>query len=245
MSKRITITLKDIRVLKKIDEYCNFHKYSRSSVIEKIINSTAPLFSSINQKTEAVNKLEGMLFNSNYKETDAIEENEKNISLNEHIYTIWKTHILYKNLPGENRYQHVLKNSRMGKPESDAILESLKNHLEWSQAKKAIFIYTDRLVDYRGKKSGGYSNTLLVKNTEYENYYFDFNSIFSVYINDIVFLGFQGSMDKEKIYFEYQYTAFIPIYKTNEKVILIPVLDTTNITPKNTHSPDKIIINPL
>ena len=245
MSKRITITLKNIEALKTVDEYCGFYQCSRSSVISKIITNAAPLLNGINHHTCIVNELENTLFNSSPSYIEGSKSNDTHISLSEYIHLIWKKHILYKVVMGENRYRHTLKNARVGKGEMNDIQAELKYHLEWSHAKKAIFIYTDRLVDYEGKNAGGYSNTLLVNNTEYENYFFDFNEIFSLYINDIVFLGLQESISKEKIMFQYKYITFIPIYNTNEKVILIPVLDTTKTKPKNTHSPNIIIINPL
>lgn len=245
MSKRITITLKNISALETVDEYCDFHQCSRSSVISKIITGIAPLLENISQHTRIANELESILFNSRLNHSEVPQSNDSSVPLAEYIYLIWKENILYKNLSGENRYQHLLKNAKMGKSEIDDIQENLKYHLEWSQAKKAIFIYTDRLVDYQGKKAGGYSNTLLINNTEYDGYYFDFTAIFSLYINNVVFLGLQGAINKENIFFQYEYISHIPIYKTNEKVILIPVLDTTKTRPKNTHSPDIIIINPL
>ncbi|MEX9809710.1 hypothetical protein [Providencia stuartii] len=245
MSQRISITIKDESSLKAIDEYCLKHKLTRSSVIASVLTSAYPLLTEINQHTQLVNELENKLFNP--KKIPRTSWGDTPVfSLPEYLLDIWQTHIIEKGIIiDQHAYPHTYKNPKVGSEEKKNIQKTLNNYIDPPHIQKAIFIYTDRHVHYKLHKAGGFSNTILIRNTEYNNYLFDFNAIIHVPIKDIVFHGTEGAFKKNQIILKGTYAAFIPIYHTNNQCVLIGVIDKTQVNRKTDCSPNTIIINPL
>ncbi|MEQ5556192.1 hypothetical protein AB7Y04_05560 [Providencia rettgeri] len=245
MSQRITITVKNENSLKQIDEYCCKHKTSRSSLISSILKSACPLLSEINQYTQLTNELESKLFSPD-KSSMNYQGKASTFSLAEHLLDIWQTHIIEKGvIIDQHAYPHAFKSPKVGLKEKISIQEELEHYISEPNIKKAIFIYTDRHVHYKLHKAGGLSNTILIKNTEYKNYVFDFNGIINIPMNDIVFFGIEEAIKKSKVQLKHTYEAFIPIYHTNHQCILIGVIDRNNGNKRIDKSSNTIIINPL
>lgn len=245
MSQRISITIKDESSLRAIDQYCLKHKLTRSSVIANVLTSAYPLLTEINEHAQLVNKLENKLFNPK-RIPRTSWGNTPVFSLPEHLLDIWQTHIIEKGIIiDQQTYPHIYKNPKMGSEEKKTIQETLNSYIDPPYIKKAIFIYTDRLVHYKLHKAGGFSNTILIRNTEYNNYLFDFNAIIHIPIKDIVFHGTEGALKKNQIILKGAYSAFIPIYHTSNQCVLIGVIDKTQVNRKIDNSPNTIIINPL
>ncbi|MDD9340673.1 MAG: hypothetical protein PV362_13685 [Providencia heimbachae] len=245
MSQRISITIKDESSLKAIDQYCLKNKLTRSSVIASVLTSAYPLLTEINQHTQLANELENKLFNP--KKIPRTSWGDTPVfSLPEFLLDIWQTHIIEKGIIiNTHAYPHTYKSPKIGSKEKENIQEALNSYIDAPYIKKAIFIYTDRHVHYKSHKAGGISNTILIKNAEFNNYLFDFNAIIHIPIKDIVFHGTEGAFKKNQIILKCTYVAFIPIYHTNNQCILIGVIDKAQVNRKTGDSPNTIIVNPL
>ncbi|WP_321146974.1 hypothetical protein, partial [Providencia alcalifaciens] len=245
MSQRISITIKNESSLKAIDEYCHKNNLTRSAVIANILASACPLLNEINQHTQIVNELENQLFNPK-KNSQKLWGDTPVFSLPEYLLDIWQTHIIEKGIIiDKHAYPHAYKSPKIGLKEKKTIQETLNSYIDSPYIKKAIFIYTDRHVHYKLHKAGGFSNTILIRNTEYKNYLFDFNAIIHIPIKDIVFHGIEAAFKKNQIILKESYVAFIPIYHSNNQCVLIGVIDKTQVNRKIESSPDTIIINPI
>lgn len=80
----------------------------------------------------------------------------------------------------QHAYPYAFKSPKVDLKEKISIQEELEHYIREPNIKKAIFIYTDRHVHYKLHKAGGLSNTILIKNTEYKNFVFNFNGIINI-----------------------------------------------------------------
>ncbi|EPL6453478.1 hypothetical protein N0G65_000595 [Providencia rettgeri] len=245
MSKRITITLKNHHDLNIIDEFCENNNLSRSMVVSNILSSATPLLSNINNHTKIVDTLKKSIFSQNEVLSQDIINTESKISIQEYLSDIWKTHLVLKIIIDEYRYTHSRKKDVTNSIENKDANDNLKHYIASLGAKKAILIYLERKIHSTKLSIGGYTSTILIKNIEFKNYYFDFNAIVSLPINDIINLGVRDAVAKKMKNTKYNYDYFVPITHSNEHSILVPVLDTNRNAPKNKHSPNTIIINPF
>ncbi|EJD6540696.1 hypothetical protein M0K80_RS15745 [Providencia rettgeri] len=245
MSKKITITLKDESSLNTIDNFCRKQNISRSSFISSVLASTSPLLSEIDEYQKLTNELISKFFTP--KKTPRTSFGTAPVfCLAEYLTDIWHTHITEKGvLLDAHVYPHTYKSPKVGLREKKSLEETLNGYIDQPRIKKAILIYTDRHVHYKTHQAGGLSNTILIKETEYKNYMFDFNTIIYLPMNDIVIHGLEAAMEKNQIVLNNCYAAFIPIYHTNHQCILIGVIDKNHINHSITKSPNTIIINPL
>ncbi|EKT64477.1 hypothetical protein, partial [Providencia alcalifaciens] len=216
-----------------------------SSFISSVLASTSPLLSEIDEYQKLTSELISKFFTPQ-KTPQASFGTAPVFCLAEYLTDIWHTHITEKGvLLDAHVYPHTYKSPKIGLREKKSIEETLNGYIDQPRIKKAIFIYTDRHVHYKTHQAGGLSNTILIKEIEYKNYLFDFNTIINLPINDVVIHGLEEAMRKNQYPLISNHIAFIPIYHTNNQCVLIGVIDKKQCNYAVTKSPNTIIINPL
>jgi hypothetical protein len=133
----------------------------------------------------------------------------------------------------------------MGRSEKKLIHEKLSCIIKSFHVKKAIFIYTDRRVNHKHLIAGGLSNIILIKETVYDDYFFDFSSIVIMPIFELITFGVEAVLKRNKIHPEQSCYCWIPIYYTNDLAVMVPVIAEGDAPQKAIKGRDAIIINPF
>ncbi|MBR7615343.1 hypothetical protein [Citrobacter braakii] len=246
MQKRITFSPNKQSTIEAIDAYSRVKGYSRSEVISFLLNSTVPVLNNITLQYHIANNLE-LTLSSLFKEKENITtRTEPRLTHEEFFYSVWNTHIRHSNeIIDHEFYKHKITHDKMGKSEKSLIHEKLTILIEKFHVKKAIFIYTDRRVNNSYLIAGGLSNTILIKETIYDGYFFDFSGIVILPIFELITFGFETVLKRNKICPEQPCYCWIPIYYTNDLAVMVPVIAEGDASQKAMKGGDAIIINPF
>lgn len=246
MQKRITFSPNKQSTIEAIDTYSRIKGYSRSEVISFLLNSTVPALNKITLQYHIAHNLE-LTLDSIFKEKENITtRTEPKLTLEEFFYSAWNMHIRHTDeFIDQGFYKHKINHDKMGKNEKKLIHEKLLILIEKTHVKKAIYIYTDRRVNNNYLIAGGLSNTILIKETTYDGYFFDFSSIVIMPIFELITFGVEAVLKRNKICPEQSCYCWIPIYYTNDLAVMVPVIDEGDASQKALTGGNTIIINPF
>lgn len=244
MPKRITFQADRDSTICEIDNYCRAKKLSRSAVISSLLNALVPRLKRINAHHNAVNNLERELTNVLGQQDCLLPKQQFSISAEEHFHQIWMMKIRHpQNIIDYRLHEHQKTKARMEQDEIIYIKEMLENIVSKINVEKAIFIYTDRRVSHKLQKAGGLSNTLLINQSEYDGYFFDFANSTPLPMLDVIAHGLTEALKKHQVAISAPGVCWIPIYYLNDMVIVTPVIKATDVKKQKLTMDKTIIIN--
>jgi len=226
MSKKTTFIQKNELTKKSLKEWSLVKKCSYSESINFWLDVVSPLIMEANFHHQTAVEIER-------NAVLALKEIIKNSSLEEEItraevilQTIWDENIRRKEeILDDNVYLHKLKGNIIGKYEMEGIECKAKEIIEKFGAERLIWIYTDRRVNHEHLKAGGISNLIIIKKLNYGGYYFDINHVIILSLIEISMHGADKAIKKKGVVLPHSYTCWIPIYHTNNMVVMLPVIE--------------------
>ncbi|MHA3510520.1 hypothetical protein ACX1G9_04130 [Yersinia enterocolitica] len=246
MSKKVTINFKDESLIAAIDNFCYVKDITRSAGCELGLKAVVPFFNKITSCHYEAKQIEEILLRQSINEHISQVRSTPEITREEFFLTVWNTHI--KNtlwIPSIENSQKKTNDGSMGKLEKKSITERLEVLVDANRAEAAIHIHTDRITDDNSQYVKGYSNTILLKETSYGEYYFDINNIVVLPISELIIFGVKGVLKRKDIYFSNPYICWINIYHTNNLAVMLPIICKAEL-PQCTKNEKKIIlINPF
>lgn len=246
MTNKITFTSNRMTTIKVIDDYCKTKGLSRSKVISSLLNITTPVLKQVINHYKDIESIESLLVKT-CLDTGHIKELDHSIlTIEEHFMSIWKNNIKHEREFINNEvYRHKPSSQKMGNTERESIREMLLALTEKFNAKKAIFIYTDRRVNNKYLLAGGISNTLIIKETTYDDYLFDFHQLTILPIFDLILLGTEKALMRNNLTTKTPCICWLPIYHTNDKAIMLPIIRKDDAPNSSLTGSNTIIINPF
>lgn len=246
MYKRITFSPNKKSTIELIDSFSHAKRCSRSEVISFLLNATVPVLNKIISQYHMAETLEYTL-SCLFKEKEVItKRTDPKLTYEEFFFSIWKTQIRFSNEIIDNDFhKHKISHNRMGRGEKNKIHEKLSMLIDKFNAKKAIFIYTDRRVNNDYLIAGGISNIILIKKVVYDGHVFDFNRIVILPIFELITFGVEEVFKRKNISPVQSCLCWIPIYHTNELAVMVPVLAEGDATQKSITGRKTIIVNPF
>jgi hypothetical protein len=246
MAKEITFSFTHESTLKRIDEYAHINGISRSAVIALLLDSTAPLLNEMVNHYHAADEIKSTLLAAcQLVSTQAIRLKPE-MSKEDHYTKIWRAYILYPLTIIELGFSRCKANtSSMGLSEREEIRSDLQGYIDKYNLRKAIYVYKDRRVNHSCHAPWGDANTILIKETTFGGFIYDFSAIVTLPSDELNFFGIDEVLKRNNIYPEHPYICWIPIYHTNNKTVMIPVIHQDNAPASAKKNSDAIIINPF
>ncbi|MDR7022432.1 hypothetical protein [Aeromonas salmonicida] len=246
MPKRITFQADRDSTICEIDNYCRAKKLSRSAVISSLLNALVPRLKCINAHYSAAKDLERELTNVLEQQDCLLPQEQFAISAEEHFHQLWIMKIRHpRNIVDYKIHEHKKNKTNMEQDEISYIKEMLENIVNKMAVEKAIFIYTDRRVSHKFQKAGGLSNTLLINQSEYEGYFFDFANSKPLPMLDVIAHGIKEALKRHQATLPIPCVCWIPIYYVDDMVIMTPVIKSTDVKKQKLTMDKAIIINLL
>lgn len=246
MTNKITFTSNRMTTIKVIDDYCKTKGLSRSKVISSLLNITTPVLKQVINHYKDIESIESLLVKICLDTGHIKELDHSTLTIEEHFMSIWKNNIKHEREFINNEvYRHKPSSPKMGNTERESIREMLLSLTEKLNAKKAIFIYTDRRVNNKYLLAGGISNTLIIKETTYDDYFFDFHQLTILPIFDLILLGTEKALMRNNLTAKTPCICWIPIYHTNDKAIMLPIIRKDDAPNSSLTGSNAIIINPF
>ncbi|AHF76147.1 hypothetical protein Sant_1074 [Sodalis praecaptivus] len=246
MSKKVTINFKDESLITAVDNFCHVKDVSRSAAFELVVKASVPFLNKITSYHYQARQIEMILLRQSIHGHISQIRGTPEITHEEFFLTVWNTHIksaLW--IPSIENSQKKTNDGSMGTLEIKNITERLEVLVDTNRAKAAIHIHTDRITDDNSQYLKGYSNTILLKETSYGEYYFDINKIVVLPITELIIFGVKGVLKRKDIYFSHPYICWINIYHTNNLAVMLPIICKAEL-PQCTKNEKKIIlINPF
>ncbi|ELY6228063.1 hypothetical protein SNQ26_001221 [Cronobacter malonaticus] len=133
----------------------------------------------------------------------------------------------------------------MSNLEKEAIKRTLSNCIEGTEANNAIYIYTDRKVNYAKRLATGIATIQLIKDTMYEGKFFDLNRIVLLPIIELMEYGTDSVLKRHSVNTSFPHICWIPIFYINDKAVMIPVIQERDVPSSLRSEGNFIIINPF
>ncbi|ELY4512689.1 hypothetical protein SMZ78_004041 [Cronobacter dublinensis] len=246
MSQRITYSTPNNTTVETLRKYSRLKKCSLSAVISLATDAVAPVLEKIISHYDEANEIENNLFQACFFSKNRPVRSIPVRSQEEYYLAIWNTYIKYNidNLD-HNLYKHNLPNRRIGENEKKKIIENQEGIIDKYNAKKGIFIYLDRRINYAHKLSAGYSNLILIKETSYEDVSFDFSKMIIAPILDLITLGIDETVRRKNDNKTVQCICWIPVCYINNKALMIPVVHEDDVSASTKNGGKIIIVEPF
>lgn len=133
----------------------------------------------------------------------------------------------------------------MSNLEKEEIKKTLRNCIEGTEANNAIYIYTDRKVNYAKRMATGIATIHLIKDTLYEGKFFDLNSVVLLPIVELMEYGTDSVLKRHSVNTSFPHICWIPIFYINDKAVMIPVIQERDVPSSLRSEGNFIIINPF
>ncbi|WP_404273302.1 hypothetical protein [Yersinia similis] len=133
----------------------------------------------------------------------------------------------------------------MSNLEKDEIKKTLRNCIEGAEANNAIYIYTDRKVNYAKRLATGIATIQLIKDTMYEGNFFDLSRVVLLPAIELIQYGIDSVLKKHSINISFPHICWIPIFYINDKAVMIPVIQERDVPSSSKPTGNIIIINPF
>jgi hypothetical protein len=133
----------------------------------------------------------------------------------------------------------------MSNHEKEEIKRTLRNCIEGTEANNAIYIYTDRKVNYAKRLATGIASIQLIKDTMYEGKFFDLNRIVLLPIIELMEYGTDSVLKRHSVNTSFPHICWIPIFYINDKAVMIPVIQERDVPSSLRSEGNFIIINPF
>lgn len=133
----------------------------------------------------------------------------------------------------------------MSNLEKEEIKKTLRNCIEGTEANNAIYIYTDRKVNYAKRLATGIATIQLFKDTMYEGNFFDLNRIVLLPIIELMEYGTDSVLKRHSVNTSFPHICWIPIFYINDKAVMIPVIQERDVPSSLRSEGNFIIINPF
>ncbi|EOI6581219.1 TPA: hypothetical protein ACPZMO_001467 [Yersinia enterocolitica] len=133
----------------------------------------------------------------------------------------------------------------MSNLEKEEIKKTLRNCIEGTEANNAIYIYTDRKVNYAKRLVTGIATIQLIKDTMYEGKFFDLNRVVLLPIIELMEYGTDSVLKRHSVNTSFPHICWIPIFYINDKAVMIPVIQERDVPSSSKPTGNIIIINPF
>jgi len=144
-----------------------------------------------------------------------------------------------------NDIKNSLPDKRMSNVEKEEIKKKLKNCIEGTEAKNAIYIYTDRKVSYAKRLATGFATIHFFKDTSYEDYFFNLSRVALLPAIELIEHGIDSVLRKHSVNTSFPHICWIPIFYINDKAVMIPVIQERDVPSSLRSGGNFIIINPF
>ncbi|MGC0807308.1 hypothetical protein [Pantoea agglomerans] len=226
MSKKTTFTQKNELTKQSLKDWSLIKRCSHSESINFWLDLVSPLIREANYHHQTAAEIErnAVLALKRIMQTDPLETESTRAEVI--LMTIWDENIRQQEEIVDNDvYIHKLRTQLMGKNELEGIQCRAEEIIERYGAERLIWIYTDRRVNHQHLQAGGISNLIMIKKSHYANYYFDINHAIILSLCEIAMYGADKAIKKKGVILPHSYTCWIPIYHTNNMVVMIPVIE--------------------
>ncbi|HHQ6551298.1 TPA: hypothetical protein ACSTJZ_001144 [Serratia fonticola] len=133
----------------------------------------------------------------------------------------------------------------MSNLEKEEVKKTLRNCIEGTEANNAIYIYTDRKVNYAKRLATGIATIQLIKDTMYEGKFFDLNRVVLLPIIELMEYGTDSVLKRHSVNTSFPHICWIPIFYINDKAVMIPVIQERDVPSSLRSEGNFIIINPF
>ncbi|MFQ6280002.1 hypothetical protein [Yersinia enterocolitica] len=133
----------------------------------------------------------------------------------------------------------------MSNLEKEEIKKTLRNCIEGTEANNAIYIYTDRKVNYAKRLATGIATIQLIKDIMYEGKFFDLNRVVLLPIIELMEYGTDSVLKRHSVNTSFPHICWIPIFYINDKAVMIPVIQERDVPSSLRSEGNFIIINPF
>ena len=226
MNKKTTFTQKNELTKQSLKEWSLIKKCSLSESINFWLDVVSPLIREANHHHQTAAEIErnAVLALKKVIQTDPLEAEITRVEII--LMSIWNETIREKEeFVGDDIYIHKLRTHLMGRDELEGIKCRAEEIIERYGAERLIWIYTDRRVNHKYSQAGGLSNLIIIKKSHYANYYFDINHAIILSLSEIAMYGAEKAIKKKGVILPHPYTCWLPIYHTNNMVVVIPVIE--------------------
>ncbi|HEJ7039016.1 TPA: hypothetical protein SMF55_000720 [Serratia liquefaciens] len=219
---------------------------SRSAAFDYVMYGYRLFASRVSHHNNEVKKLRELLLNQTMDAHLSSIRGIPEITREEFFLAGWKSHIKSQlNIPSFEYYRHNTSDGTMSKGEKKIIEEQLEGFVDTYRMRGAIHIKTDRIVDKNGPNVKGSANTILIKETSWNGYFFDFNNIVLLPISDLIIHGVREVLKRKEIYSNSPYVCWINIYHTNELAVMVPIIQEDEVSDHRRNEKVIIVINPF
>lgn len=219
---------------------------SRSAVFDYAVKALYPLASRISYHSNEVKNLEELFLNQSTDIHLQSVRGTPEITREEFFLAGWESCIKSPlNIFAFEYYRHNTCDETIGKSEKKNIEEQLKDFVDANRVKGAIHIKTDRIVDKNGPYVKGHTKTILIKETSWNGYFFDFNKIITLPITDLIIFGIKEVLKRRAICLNGPYICWINIYHTNDMAVMVPILRLTDVPEQRRQEKIIFIVNPF
>ncbi|EOZ3193319.1 TPA: hypothetical protein PXJ35_002267 [Yersinia enterocolitica] len=133
----------------------------------------------------------------------------------------------------------------MSNLEKEEIKKTLRNCIEGTEANNAIYIYTDRKVNYAKRLATGIATIQLFKDTMYESNFFDLSRVVLLPAIELIEYGIASVLKKHSINISFPHICWIPIFYINDKAVMIPVIQERDVPSSLRSEGNFVIVNPF
>lgn len=219
---------------------------SRSAVFDYAVKALYPLASRISYHSNEIKKLEELLLNQSMDVHLQSVRGAPEITREEFFLAGWESHIKSPlNIQAFEHYRHNTSDGTMGKSEKKSIEEQLQYIVDAHRVKGAIHIKTDRIVDKTSPNVKGYAKTILIEETSWRGYFFDFNHIVTLPVTDLIIFGIKEVLKRRSICLNAPYICWINIYHTNDMAVMVPIIRVTDVPEHRRQEKTIFIVNPF
>ncbi|AJI96003.1 hypothetical protein BD65_1430 [Yersinia ruckeri] len=141
--------------------------------------------------------------------------------------------------------KNSLPDQRMSNLEKEEIKKTLRNCIKDTEVKNAIYIYTDREVNYAKRLATGLATIQLIKDTIYEGKFFDLNRVVLLPVIELIEYGIDSVLKRHSVNTSFPHICWIPIFYINDKAVMIPVIQERDVPSSLRSEGNFIIINPF
>ncbi|WP_155412643.1 hypothetical protein [Yersinia intermedia] len=141
--------------------------------------------------------------------------------------------------------KNSLPDQRMSNLEKEEIKKTLRNCIKDTEVKNAIYIYTDRKVNYAKRLATGLATIQLIKDIMYEGNFFDLSRVVLFPAIELIEYGIESVLKRHSINISFPHVCWIPIFFINDKAVMIPVIRERDVPSSTKSGGNIIIINPF
>lgn len=142
-------------------------------------------------------------------------------------------------------FKSNVQKNEMSKFERANIKDKLENLINTRDIHNAIYIYTDRKVNYARRLTAGIGTILLLKKIAHDDALFDINKVTLVPVIKLISYRIDAVLEEYGVNINFPHICWIPIYYINNKAVMIPVIRKRDVSLMTKLEGGIVIINPF